>query len=87
MMGKLFDDNLLKDYSALGIRGKKSFVQFTDIQEVIWRAVKLTFGEAKFQESVKEIFVKMGVYMKHAPARIKNERVSKGKKIEGNSDM
>lgn len=80
MMAKLFDDNLMKNYSALGVRGKRSFAQYTSIQELIWQAIKLTFKETQFQESVRDVFGKMGVYMKHAPARIKNEKVLKERK-------
>lgn len=69
-MAKLFDDYLLKDYSALGLRSKKSFCQFRNVQECIWKAISLTFKGQEFKDSVKDILAKMGTFMKYAPQRI-----------------
>lgn len=67
-MGKLFDDRLLKDYSALGVREKKSFVHFLKVQECVWLAINFTYGSEK--GSVDNILRKMGNYMKYAQQRI-----------------
>lgn len=80
MMNKLFTDDLLKDYSAHGVREKKGFAQYVTILEVIWKAVKLVYPESKFEKSVKDVLGNIGVNLKHAPGRIKSARTAKEKK-------
>lgn len=80
-MAKLFDDKLLKDFSALGVREKKSFVPFVRVQELVWLAINLTYSTE--QGSVENILRKMGHYMKYATQRMYCKAKKTSKTIDG----
>lgn len=69
-MEKLLDDRLLVNYSALGIRGKKTFSEYRGVAELIWFAVSQTFKDKSFDDIVKDMVPKMGTYLKHAKKRL-----------------
>ena len=80
IMDKLFTDDLLKDFSIQGNRGKKPFVEFKGVSNLIWNVLKNIFPN--FNKSVKEVLPFMGTFIKHAPSRVK----AANKKDKDNSE-
>lgn len=84
IMTKLFCDELLCNYSTFGLRGKKSFTNYTAIGELVWQSLKLILkSKEQFDDSVQGVLIKMGKHMKHAPARVTtaNRKVTKASDI------
>lgn len=83
IMGKMFDDQLLKDFSALGVRGKKNFSLYNKVAELVWITLKEIYQHKTFEESVRDVLMKIGTYLKYASSRLQPSKSQKKEVPEG----